>query len=468
VPGTSGQGSLNRAVKVINQEVLRHTFATSAKDRYFLREKGGRDSIQGLHLRVGARVVWFGHRKGGPFVPVAQARQDMSPDEIDECRRQVRAKLAEAMGPQALRGRTMTVSQLGELYLKDLEATRGSRRSELTLAGYAELWENHLVPLIGTRKLEQVTPDTVREVKMAIPQRVKARFPNASYRGQTVANRAAQQADAAWNFALRMEWVSRNPWSGRIVRRYEEEPDEHLLTAEDYAALGRALREAEAALGRPRPPLPMRSIAAIRVLLVTGARPGEITPAVISPEFRMGPDGSELHFCDLDARFPTLRVPRAKGDRGAIKRPLGRLIFLPSVAVETIREVPRSDGSIHAFPGDLPGEPIRRLEKAWGHLLDAAGLPHVPLKTTRPSWRTHAADCDIPPEHVQLLMGHAGLKITDTVYLKRIAPSLSASAQKVGAYIWSLLNPHEAGQAQWQGDGDVLEAASVRESGSRV
>jgi hypothetical protein len=93
----------------------------------------------------------------------------------------------------------------------------------------------------------------------------------------------------------------------------------------------------------------MRSIAAIRVLLVTGARPGEITPAVISPEFRLGPDGSELHFCDLDARFPTL-----------------------------------------------------------------------------------------------LLMGHAGLKITDTVYLKRIAPSLSASAQKVGAYIWSLLNQPEA------------------------
>jgi hypothetical protein len=176
------------------------------------------------------------------------------------------------------------------------------------------------------------------------------------------------------------------------------------------------------------------------VLLVTGARPGEITPAVISPEFRLGLDGLELHFCDLDARFPTIRVPRAKGDRGAIKRPLGRLIFLPSAAVETIRGVPRADGSIHAFPGDLPGEPIRRLEKAWGHLLQTAGLSHVPLKTTRPSWRTHAADCDIPPEHVQLLMGHAGLKITDTVYLKRIAPSLSASAQKVGAYIWSLLN----------------------------
>jgi len=64
-------------------------------------------------------------------------------------------------------------------------------------------------------------------------------------------------------------------------------------------------------------------------------------------------------------------------------------------------------------------------------------------------------------------MGHAGLKITDTVYLKRIAPSLSASAQKVGAYIWSLLNPSEAGQAQWRGDGDAYEATSASERNSR-
>jgi hypothetical protein len=49
---------------------------------------------------------------------------------------------------------------------------------------------------------------------------------------------------------------------------------------------------------------------------------------------------------------------------------------------------------------------------------------------------------------------------TDTVYRKRIAPSLSASALKVEAFIWSLLNPSEAGQAQWQGDGDAYDATS--------
>jgi integrase len=121
-------------------------------------------------------------------------------------------------------------------------------------------------------------------------------------------------------------------------------------------------------------------------------------------------------------------VPRAEGDRRAIKRPLGRLIFLPTAAVETIREVPRSDGSIQSFPTIFPASPSAGSKRPGVTSSKRPGFRTSPLKTTRPSWRTHAADCDIPPEHVQLLMGHAGLKITETVYLKRIAPSLSASA----------------------------------------
>lgn len=443
-------GSLNRAVKLINAEVLGWAFAHPSPTRYYLREEGGRSSIRGLCLRVGARVVWFGYRQGRGWTPVVQARPEMSPLEIDEARRRVREALNEARDWPA--GQTtparsrMTVRELGKTYLQDLEATRGDRRSPRTLEGYRDLWRLHLVPLIGDLRLNQVTPDTVREVKLKIPQGVQARQQpsegqpiSARAGGRTVANRALQQAEAAWSYAVRMEWVSRNPWSEKVVDRYDEEPDHHVLSIEDYAVLGAALRYAWTALSRPRPPLPARSIAAIRVLLLTGARPGEITPAVVSPEHRFDPAGGERHWCDLKAEFPYLRVPRAKGDRGDMKRPTGRTVYLPPEAVAAIRTVPRLDGSIYAFPGDLPNEPIRRLEKAWAWLLRAAGLAHVPLKTTRPSWRTHAVDAGLPPEHVQLLMGHAGLKITDTTYLKRLAPSLHASACKVGAYIAGLL-----------------------------
>jgi integrase len=459
-PRPSKLGSLNRAVKLINAEALGWAFAHPSSTRYYIREEGGRHSIRGLCLRVGARVVWFGHRQGGGWTPIVQAQPEMSPVEIDKARRQVREALTEAqdrpVGQAApARAARMTVRELGETYLQDLETTRGDRRSPRTLEGYRDLWRLHLVPLIGDLRLNQVTPDTVREVKLKIPQSVQARQHPVEGRpiaakagGRIVTNRALQQAEAAWSYAVRMEWVNRNPWSEKVVDRYDEEPDQHILSVDDYAVLGAALRDAWTALSRPRPPLPARSIAAIRVLLLTGARPGEVTPAVVSPRDRFDPVGGERHWCDLEAEFPHLRVPRAKGDRGDMKRPTGRTVYLPPEAVAAIRSVPRLDGSIYAFPGDLPNEPIRRLEKAWAWLLREAALAHVPLKTTRPSWRTHAVDAGLPPEHVQLLMGHAGLKITDTTYLKRLAPSLHASACKVGAYIAGLLGDAPGEDAQ--------------------
>jgi hypothetical protein len=66
-------GSLNRAVKLINIEVLGWAFAHPSPTRYFIREEGGRHSIRGLCLRVGARVAWFGYRQGGGWNPVVAA-----------------------------------------------------------------------------------------------------------------------------------------------------------------------------------------------------------------------------------------------------------------------------------------------------------------------------------------------------------------------------------------------------------
>src|SRR5436309_15296480 len=87
-----------------------------------IREEGGRYSIRGLCLRVGARVIWFGHRQGGGWNPIVQARPNMSPTEIDQARRQVREELTEAQDRPAPARAQMTVRELGAIYLQDLEA----------------------------------------------------------------------------------------------------------------------------------------------------------------------------------------------------------------------------------------------------------------------------------------------------------------------------------------------------------
>ena len=46
-------------------------------------------------------------------------------------------------------------------------------------------------------------------------------------------------------------------------------------------------------------------------------------------------------------------------------------------------------------------------------------------------------------------MGHAGFKITDTMYLKQVAPSLSPSAQEIGADISPGLILRENTRLDW-------------------
>ena len=139
-PRPAKLGSLNRAVKQINADVLEWAFAHPSPTRYYIREENGRHSIRGLCLRIGARVIWFGHRQGGGWTPIVQARLNMSPLEIDQARRQVREALTEAQDRPAPAGIRMTARELGAIYLQDLEATRGDRRSPRTLEGYRDLW----------------------------------------------------------------------------------------------------------------------------------------------------------------------------------------------------------------------------------------------------------------------------------------------------------------------------------------
>ncbi len=161
-----------------------------------------------------------------------------------------------------------------------------------------------------------MTPDTVRQVKLEIPRRIQARHQpeegrpiTAKAGGRTVANRALQQAEAAWACAVRMEWISRNPWSEKVIDRYEEEPDQHVLSAEVYAILGATLRDAWTALSRPRPPLLARSID--QVGFATGTR-----DSLVDVQGRQAPIEPELRATVVKAFRETYRGGRSWGGGG--------------------------------------------------------------------------------------------------------------------------------------------------------
>jgi integrase len=320
----------------------------------------------------------------------------------------------------------MTLATLHEEYLTDLRETKGEVLREATLKHYATVWRTHLLPAAGHLTLPQITVEVVRQLKRDIPVEVVARRPSAKGGGRLVANIALHQLSAALDFACRMEWISRNVATARLVPRYEKARNEKFLDAEGYAAVGRVLRELEArqAEGATRS-MPLRHLLALRVAIYTGVRHRSELLSTL------------LEWCRLDDPVPRIGIPRAKGDRGS--KVGGRWIFLGPEAVRCLKAIPRPAGSDHlTVPGAKLGKPPDSLQDPWREVLRRAGLPMMPVHALRHGFSTHSVGI-IAPEHRAQLMGHRGRPMTDTVYLHQHGPDLARAATLVESHLRRLL-----------------------------
>jgi integrase len=411
----------------INLDVVRRAYRSlpgSGESDYYILEKS-----DGPCLRVRRTVVQLGVRRGGRFHLASDLHPEMTIQEVegarDEARRLFRRLEDEEGIPGLAYGRTMTVQKLYEEFMADFRETRGAARSHLTLESYEALWRVHLLPSLGHLRLTEVTTDVVRRLKREIPERVQARRPETKGGGRPVANRALQQLDAALGFAFRMEWITRNAASARLVPRYEENRAEDFLDCEAYAAVGQVLRDFELRLSRGlSSPLSLRTLYALRVTIYTGVR------------HRSELLWTRLEWCHLGDPVPRIGIPRAKGDRG---RSQGRWIYLGKEAVRLLKAIPRPEGSEHlTIPGDKVGQPLFRLNEAWRIVLKTANLPEVPVKALRHGFSTHSVGI-IAPEHRAQLLGHQGRPMTDTVYLHRHGPDLARAAGLVEEHLRGLL-----------------------------
>ncbi len=219
-----------------------------------------------------------------------------------------------------------------------------ARRKPTTLRLYRLVVDGHIVPKFCSWPVTALDTEHVAQLH----RRLKAT--------PTLANRvvAVLSSFCSWCERENLRPPHSNPCTDKLIERFREDERKRYMTLHEYGRLGKALRAAER--DGTANPLALR---AIRLLLLTGCRPSEITT---------------LKWEDVDLKAKVLRLPDSK--TGA------KTVQLPSEAVTLLRRAPRFAESAYVFPGTgrrTVGAHLVNLSKPWAVLRTSAQLADVRL-----------------------------------------------------------------------------------------
>ena len=158
----------------------------------------------------------------------------------------------------------------------------------------------------------------------------------------------------------------------------------HLSSGAELSRLGEALREDD-----EQQVLTPYAIAAIRLLLLTGARKSEIL---------------SLRWDYVDPENRLLRLPRSKTGL--------KSIYLTTAAAEILQSLPRVQGNPFVIVGEKPGAHLVNLQKPWDRIRARAGLEDVRLHDLRHSYASVGATSGLSLLFVGKLLGHTQASTT--------------------------------------------------------
>ena len=216
------------------------------------------------------------------------------------------------------------------------------------------------------------------------------------------ANRAVAVWGKAFNWGAARGLVQEghNPTKG--IQKYREQGRERYLTSEELARLGAVLADGETiglsydvdedkpkAKHAAKPEnrcvkLDPLAVAAIRLLILTGARLREI----------------------LDAQWSQVDLERGiifLADSKTGRKP----IYLSAAAQAVLAALPRVEGNPHIVAGAKEGAPRADLKKPWASCLPSAGLEGVRLHDLRHSFASFGAGASLGLPIIGKLLGHS-------------------------------------------------------------
>ena len=199
--------------------------------------------------------------------------------------------------------RTFTIADLAERYMEGHVKVHCNAHTQWIYAGSLR---NHILPALGAMPVASVGRAEVAALHYGMRE-----TPRAANRALMVLSKMFSLSEA-WGMAP----ASGNPC--RFVLRYKEGRRERFLTEEEYRRVGRALCELEA-----EGPGPARAAAALRLIMLTGCRLGEVLT---------------LRWSDVDRKAEEFRLRDAK--TGARMVPLTPMASQVLVSIVRVRRSP--------------------------------------------------------------------------------------------------------------------------------
>jgi integrase len=195
------------------------------------------------------------------------------------------------------------------------------------------------------------------------------------------------------------------------VKRYKEESRERFLTGAELGRLGDTLRAAET-----KSSVGPFAVAAIRLLILTGARLREILHA-------------KWEYVDFERGI--LFLPDSKTG----KKP----VHLNIASLAIIAKLPRLDGNSFLFPGRKSDQPRCNLEEPWRVIVKGAALGNVRIHDLRHTHASIAAAHGSSLQIIGALLGHSKIATTER-YAHLADHPVRAAAEAIGATIEAAMN----------------------------
>lgn len=314
----------------------------------------------------------------------------------------------------------LTIKQLCEQYIADMEAGlilgKGGRpKKETTIATDVGRIRRHIIPLLGTRRVRDITkPDMNNLMKDIIAGKTRVTMKTEKLRGKAIvrggrgtAIRTMGLLGGIFSYAVEAGVIEHNPTHG--LRKPKYQVRDRRLSEAEYRVLGGILQEAQ------RSDRYRIHAEILRLITLTGCRRGEIV---------------DLKWSEVDLEGSCLRLVDSK--EGSSVRPVG----LPVVEYLE-KERPGRTGT-YVFPGQGIDNAVGNFPQSWKKLFKDTPLWDVTPHVLRHSFASIANDLGFTEITIAALIGHAKGSVTSK-YVHTLDSTLIMAADTVSGYVKALL-----------------------------